>query len=521
MAKTGHQRLAEALTAAKEVSDGNIVRGNWVSERHRALLVKNGYMKSIIRGWYLLDADVAVSKAGESALWFESIWHFLGLYLEEAYGDAYWLNPEASLDIHTQSNRLPQQLIVFNSDGGKRQVELPNEMSLLVLPKSEAPSGLVVEGGVRVLPLELALASISPSMYRQNPFAVQVGLERAQVERIGEELLRSANVASANRLIGAYQELGLKAQVRKLTSLMKVAGFSGIRTENPFEVAVSSIGAARGESPASLRVRMLWRDLRKQVASVFEAVPKSDFFARDLKQILEGMESIYVADAYHSLSIEGYVVTSELIEKVANGDWSPETLQEDRRQKDALAARGYYEAFQGVKALLTEAHSAGQESLDLDYLIDVALTEVYASLFKPCVAAGIVTPETLAGHRKGPIIIRGSRHMPPQSDCLMDCMDSLKELMASEPDYSVKAVLGHLLLGYIHPYPDGNGRTARFIMNLMLVLGGFSWTVITMSRRAEYLKALDQASVYGDAMPFASLVCELMLEQQEAPPEGS
>jgi hypothetical protein len=36
----------------------------------------------------------------------------------------------------------------------------------------------------------------------------------------------------------------------------------------------------------------------------------------------------------------------------------------------------------------------------------------------------------------------------------------------------VPAVLGHWLFGYIHPYPDGNGRIARFLMNVMLASGG-------------------------------------------------
>jgi len=41
----------------------------------------------------------------------------------------------------------------------------------------------------------------------------------------------------------------------------------------------------------------------------------------------------------------------------------------------------------------------------------------------------------------------------------------------------VRAVLGRWLFGYIHPYPDGNGRMARFVMNAMLASGGYPWTV--------------------------------------------
>ena len=39
------------------------------------------------------------------------------------------------------------------------------------------------------------------------------------------------------------------------------------------------------------------------------------------------------------------------------------------------------------------------------------------------------------------------------------------------------------LFGYIHPYPDGNGRMARFLMNAMLASGGYPWTVIRVEDR--------------------------------------
>jgi Fic family protein len=41
----------------------------------------------------------------------------------------------------------------------------------------------------------------------------------------------------------------------------------------------------------------------------------------------------------------------------------------------------------------------------------------------------------------------------------------------------VRAVRGHWSFGYIHPYPDGSGRTARFLMNVMLASGGYLWTI--------------------------------------------
>jgi Fic family protein len=72
----------------------------------------------------------------------------------------------------------------------------------------------------------------------------------------------------------------------------------------------------------------------------------------------------------------------------------------------------------------------------------------------------------------------------------------------------VRAVLGHWLFGYIHPYPDGNGRVARFLMNAMLASGGYPWTVVRVEDRAAYLAALDRASIDGDIAPFANFIAE-------------
>jgi len=57
-------------------------------------------------------------------------------------------------------------------------------------------------------------------------------------------------------------------------------------------------------------------------------------------------------DAYHSLSIEGYGVSPELIERVRSNTWNPETNEQDRRQRDARAALGYWQAYQTVQKSL-------------------------------------------------------------------------------------------------------------------------------------------------------------------------
>jgi hypothetical protein len=58
------------------------------------------------------------------------------------------------------------------------------------------------------------------------------------------------------------------------------------------------------------------------------------------------------------------------------------------------------------------------------------------------------------------------------------------------------------------PYPDGNGRMARFLMNAMLASGGYPWTVIRVEDRDAYLAALDRASIDMNIEPFAAFIAE-------------
>jgi len=89
-------------------------------------------------------------------------------------------------------------------------------------------------------------------------------------------------------------------------------------------------------------------------------------------------------------------------------------------------------------------------------------------------------------------------------------MEAFFEALQEEPEPSVRALLGHFLFVYIHPFADGNGRTGRFLMNAMLASGGYPWTILRVTRREHYMKALEQASVGRNIVPFTKFVAEEM-----------
>jgi Fic family protein len=192
----------------------------------------------------------------------------------------------------------------------------------------------------------------------------------------------------------------------------------------------------------------------------------------------------------------------ELVERVQRGDWNPEHHDSDRQSRDALAARGYWQAFGKVKQTVEQVITGANAGA----LTRSAHREWYRELFQPCVAAGLIETGALAGYRNDAVYLRTSRYVPPRWEAVRDAMPALFDLLEREPESSVRAVLGHWMFGYIHPYPDGNGRMARFLMNAMLSSGGYPWTVIEVGDRTEYLSALDRASLEMDIQPFAKFI---------------
>jgi Fic family protein len=247
----------------------------------------------------------------------------------------------------------------------------------------------------------------------------------------------------------------------------------------------------------------MWQSMREHVLEFFPLEPGIPV---DVESFMDAVEENYKTDAYHSLSIEGYRVTPELIEKVSTGNWNPEDNNSDAEMKNAMAAHGYWLAHNEVKASIRSILTGGNAGTV--FRLDHSAWQ--RKLFTPNVDAGFLTLADLAGYRTDKVFIGGATHVPPSQDAVRDMMPELCDLLEVEPNAAVRAVLGHFLFVYIHPYIDGNGRLGRFLMNAMLASGGYPWTVIRMERRPEYMAALEAASSRGEISPFAKFVASSM-----------
>ncbi len=171
-----------------------------------------------------------------------------------------------------------------------------------------------------------------------------------------------------------------------------------------------------------------------------------------------------------------------------------------------MAAKGYLAAFRLVEKSVRRVLSGEKAGrvVRKDY------QDWYRALFSESVRAGLLEAYHLAGHRNAPVLIRASRHVPPPHAAVNDAMAALLDSLESEQEPIVRALLGHWLFGFIHPYMDGNGRIARFLMNVMMASGGYPWTIVRSTRRKAYLDALEAASAKQNILPFANFVREEM-----------
>lgn len=498
-----HVRLATSLALLHDLQQGGrrVFRSGEISRTHRERLANAGFLADAMKGWLFSTHPDAAS--GDTTPWYSSMWEFCALYCEVRFGADWTLSPDQSLLLHAENTVVPRQILIHAPRGGGNVVALPHGTSLYDVRSKAAlpPADTVAKDGLRLYTVEAALARVPEGFYQRHPVEAQVCLGMVRdASGLLRHLLDNGSPFVAGRLAGACRRIGRPAMADEIAGAMAAAGYR-VTEADPFEPQ-APVAAARRQAPIAARLRSMWAAAREDIADAFRDVPMPG--PVDIPAYLAAMDGIYKSDAYHSLSIEGYRVDARLVDRVRGGGWNPAANEEDRRSRDALAARGYWQAFQRVRADVLRVLEGGDAA---EVFVD-GHRAWYREMFQPCVQAGLLEPSALAGYRSSPVYLRGSRFVPPRSDAVPDGMDELGSLLHEERDARVRAVLGHWLFGYVHPFPDGNGRSARFAMNLMLASGGYPWTVIRVDDRDGYLAALDAASVDGRVGPFARFVAE-------------
>jgi Fic family protein len=218
-------------------------------------------------------------------------------------------------------------------------------------------------------------------------------------------------------------------------------------------------------------------------------------------------EDLRVRLTYHSNAIEGNTLDlgeTQLV--VAHGvTIGGHTL------KEHLEAINHAAAYSFILEL------ARQEAA----LDEHALLELHALITKELVG-------TPGRYRTGAVFISGSEHRPPHHTQVPGLMrDWFTWLVSDGQAYSpiARAALAHEMLLAIHPFLDGNGRTARLVLNLQLMQAGYPVTLLLQGWRLTYIRALEQAH-HGRYNPLVNVVgraveagLDLFLEACDAVPQ--
>ena len=154
--------------------------------------------------------------------------------------------------------------------------------------------------------------------------------------------------------------------------------------------------------------------------------------------------------------------------------------------RDHLEAVDHYDALQWMRDLATQATPLGES----------VLCELHSRIVarsQPTIA-GLYSPH--------PRRILGSSVIFPNPAKIPTLMEEFGRWLSCAPSTPERAFEAHFRLAAIHPFSDGNGRTARLLMNLMLIRGRYPPVAVRPEDRKPYLDALERGSLADDLRPF-------------------
>ena len=498
-----NEKLASSLEQLAQVQGSRrVLRSSVLSRVHRERLVRSGFLRQAARGWLFVSSPA--DPPDDATAWYGCFWEFCASHCERRFGDVWHISAEGSILRHAGADAIPRQVIVCSPLASNNSIDLPHGTSLLdIRPRGgiDVADVAVDDEGLRLLKAEAALVRIGEKFFETHGIAVRTVL--AQIGD-GSDLLRrllgGAHTIVAGRLAGAFRAVGRADIADDLLEAMRSAGHR-VRETSPFE-AVSPARLSRpAEHPAAARLEVMWESFRDTVASV---MPDAVGPPADVEAYMADVDERYQTDAYHSLSIEGYHVSPQLIERVRAGSWNPSSDRGDASARDAMAARGYWQAFRHVR----DAVEAVAKGADPARIVRGRHQTWFRALVAPSAAIDLVAADYLIGYRNQAVFLSGSQHVPMRWEAVPEAMERFFDLLAAEQQPSVRAVLGHFFFVFIHPYQDGNGRMARFLMNTMLAAGGYPWTVIRVEHRQQYMEALETASSEQSIEPFATFIAD-------------
>ncbi|TSD02455.1 MAG: filamentation induced by cAMP protein Fic [Parcubacteria group bacterium Athens0714_24] len=195
---------------------------------------------------------------------------------------------------------------------------------------------------------------------------------------------------------------------------------------------------------------------------------------------------------YNSNAIEGNKLTLKETFLVINEGL---TIK-GKSLKDHLEAKDHYDA---LNYLYEQIEYGGRHTVS-----EVFIRNIHRLIVKE------TESEEVGKYRTSNVVIAGSDHNPPEASGVPFLMRDLLKWVQKNKNkihpIELSAVLHHKLV-FIHPFFDGNGRTARLVMNLVLMQKGYPLVVVLKNDRKKYYQTLALADK-GDYRPFVRFIAQ-------------
>lgn len=202
------------------------------------------------------------------------------------------------------------------------------------------------------------------------------------------------------------------------------------------------------------------------------------------------MEESYYHHIYHTVAIEGNTLTLSEIRHIIETRYAvPGKSLEEQNEVIGMHAAMKYVNTTLVSRIGSVTFS---DILEIHRRVLGYVDPVEAGRFR--------TTQVFVGH-----------HIPPHPRDVEKQVLEFVQWINSEDAMSLHpvefAALVHYKLVYIHPFVDGNGRTSRLLMNLILMQAGYPPITIRKEQRAEYYHVLEVANE-GDVRPFIRFIAK-------------
>lgn len=200
------------------------------------------------------------------------------------------------------------------------------------------------------------------------------------------------------------------------------------------------------------------------------------------------IDDFNIKNTYHSNAIEGNTLTLYETKVILEEG----ITVSGKSLREHLEVNNHKEALEYVEELVNAK---------------VALSQRVIKDIHAIVLQGI--DRKIAGtYRDVPIIISGANHIPTPYEKIQDEMDLLIEWYNNSYDLHPveRASLLHAKFVNIHPFADGNGHTARLLLNFELMKSGYLPIIIEKESRINYYEALDISGTSEDYSPFTNFI---------------